>query len=487
MLVSQKHVSERLILNSRRASISSAIDGAGDEGAAGAGGTDGGYSFGTSDPDSAAAKLHKKESGFLSSCADPPPPAPLDVIEIAWTPITKEVAATIVQVLVDDEDGKPPIRVVDLIDNRLGPKLTETICAAMEGSSVEELLFRFNEIGRTGCEAVASVVNLSTRLRFVDLRGNKLVPMDARKLFRSIAVSQSVQRLGLSNNNLGPEGAALLASALEKNSFVTQLDISMNNIGVNGVESLASILTLPAHPLRSLNVWGNRLGPQGTDVLLNAVSSNRSLTSLSAGNNNAGPTVGQRLAQLLQLNTTLTHLELRSNSFSSDVLSKLAEGVAQNSTLRSMQLGGNPLGGGGSVQHVGHAVDGFVKRLVKNGIIETLDLAGCELGTAGIIRLAGLIAASSSLRELCVSGNDAEDEAAGAIAKGLISSKSLTTLDLSANRFTTVGVTDILEAVQGNTCVLHCALQGNSEDVGRVVQEKVDAMLAMRRRGKTLQ
>jgi Ran GTPase-activating protein (RanGAP) involved in mRNA processing and transport len=112
----------------------------------------------------------------------------------------------------------------------------------------------------------------------------------------------------------------------------------------------------------------------------------------------------------------------------------------------------------------------------------SLDLASCELGTGGVIRVAGLIAASTSLKELNLSGNDAEDEAAAAIAKALLPSKSLTSLDLSANRLTMDGVADLLDAVQANMRVHHLALQGNAEEVGRVVQEKVDAMLADRRR-----
>ncbi|CUG92168.1 leucine-rich repeat protein, putative [Bodo saltans] len=480
MLLSQKHVSERLILNSRRASINAGEAAENEERSQFE--TDGGFKL----PQGPAAPLNEPGTHPLRKVglgvSDPPPPAPLDVIEIAWTPITKDVVGTIVQVLVDDDDGKPPIRVVDLVDNRLGPKLTETICAAIEGSQVEEILIRYNDIGRLGCEAVASVVNVSTRLRFVDLRGNKLVPMDCRKFFRSLAVSQSVQRLGLSNNNLGPEGAILLATALEKNSFITQLDVSMNNIGVDGVTSLASLLKLPAHPLRNLNIWGNRLGAQGMDVLFDAVAANRSLTVLSAGNNNAGAGIGPAIARMLGANSTLTSLELRSNSMTAETLLKLSDGLAQNETVATLQLGGNPLSSGPTSSQISAGLDAFVKRLVKNETMTSLDLASCELGTGGVIRVAGLVGASTSLKELNLSGNDAEDEAAAAIAKALLPSKSLTSLDLSTNRLTMDGVSDLLDAVQANTKILHLALQGNAEEVGRVVQEKVDAMLADRRR-----
>lgn len=474
MLQSATHVSERLILNSRRAS--GTVD------------VDGGQAAATprrrsdTDPSDADQPFYTASSFGRHQTAAPPTTAPLDVIEIAWTPITKDIAATIVQLLVDDDDTKPPIRVVDLVDNRLGPELTATIAAAMDGSQVEEIILRFNEIGKGGCDAVASVINVSTRLRHVDLRGNHLGPLDVRKLLRSISVSQSLQRLGLSNNQLGPEGAALITAALEKNSFVTYLDVSMNSIVVGGIESIGSLLALPAHPLRHLNVWGNRLGAAGMDALMAVVAKNRSLTTLSAGNNNGGPQSAVSIGKMLAENTSLQSLELRCNSMDVGSLLPIAEGLAQNEALTSLQLSGNPFSAGGtSSGQLSASLDGLVKHLLRNETLTALDMASCALGTIGIIRLAGLIAASTTLSELTLSDNGAEDEAATALAKAIVSAKSLTSLDLSANRITMEGATDILESVQGNHRVAHLSLHGNAE-INTVVQSKVDGLVAERRR-----
>lgn len=453
-------------------------------------------------------------------------------IEIAWTPITQEVCDNICQLILEDDDvpahhnraaslataplvpggrrastvhAAGPIRVVDLIENRLGPNMAATICTALESSLVEELLLRFNNVGRMGCDAVASVLNVSNRLRYVDLRGNRLTPPDIRRVMKSVALSTSLQRLGLSNNDLRAEGAALIAAALEKNSFLTALDLSMNSLGEEGGVAIAALLAIPGGSLRELSLWGNRLGPNGIRAVCEAIAEGKkggsssssvgagdkkstasssstgggaggggcALQKLSLGNNSGTDLCCVYLQTLLEKNRTLTSLELRSNGITSQGVSTFVAGLAHNSSLQTLALSANPIGA--------HGADALVKTLLHHPSLTSLDVAGCGLKSEGAARFAGLIAASTVLQDLTLSDNEVTDEGCASLSKALQApSKSLRSLDLTSNAITMTAVTEMLEAVESNPRLAHLALQGNI-DIQRTALKKLDDLMIERR------
>jgi Ran GTPase-activating protein (RanGAP) involved in mRNA processing and transport len=396
-------------------------------------------------------------------------------INLAFSKIGPEECAFICRTLMDPA-MEPPIRSVDLTDNQLGPEGAEKIASSLETSAVEELLLRYNNIGRAGCDAVGTVLNISSRLRHLDLRGNRLQPTDLRRLAKGIALSTHLTYIGLHDNELGAEGAALIASSLEKSSRVTFLDLSKNGIGPLGAMAIAKLLSTTTSVLQTLQLWCNKLGPEGVTSIVDAVATNTNLLHLSLGNNHATNASCKAIGAMIANNNKLKLLELRSNSFSEQGMRDLCGvGFPKLSTcsLESLSLSGNPIGPLGA--------DVLVKALIgcSDVRLASLDLWSCSLGSAGIIRVASLITATASIRDVNLSTNEADDESAVAIAKAIVASKGIAAVDLSGNDIQSLGAADLLEAMQVSTHLTALLLHGNR--VSRVVQKKVDALVASRK------
>jgi Ran GTPase-activating protein (RanGAP) involved in mRNA processing and transport len=396
-------------------------------------------------------------------------------INLAFSKIGPEECAFICRTLMDPS-MEPPIRCVDLTDNQLGPEGAEKIASSLETSAVEELLLRYNNIGRAGCDAVGTVLNISSRLRLLDLRGNRLQPTDLRRLAKGISLSTHLTYIGLHDNELGPEGAALVASSLEKNSRVTFLDLSKNEIGPLGAMAIAKLLSTSTSVIQTLHLWCNKLGPDGVTSIAEAVADNKNLLHLSIGNNHATNASCKAIGTMIVKNRRLKTLELRSNSISEQGMRELcAVGFPKLSTcaLESISLSGNPIGATGC--------DVLVKALIgcSDQRLAALDLWSCGLGSAGVIRVASLITCTPSIREVNLSTNEVDDESAVAVAKAIVASKGIASVDLSGNSIQSVGAADLLEAMQVNSQLTGLLLHGNR--VSRVVQKKIDALVAARK------
>eukprot|EP00796_Vickermania_ingenoplastis_P009184 gene9184-6461_t len=385
-------------------------------------------------------------------------------IKVSWTRVDKEMCETICLALVD-RDAMVPIKVVDLLDNQLGPYQTQKIASCLESSPVCDVLICYNDIGRDGCDGVAGVVNVSSKLQHLDLRGNHLSPADVRKLLKAVAGSTSLKRLGLAHNKLGPDGAALLSKALERNTYLTVLDISMNEIGAAGAECIAAVLANPSSCLKNVQVYGNHLGLAGVRHIVKSLQHNKEVRILNIGNNNATDAVCGDVGDLLDTNCTIEELDMRLNSISADGIKEMSRrGLLKNSTLRKMILSGNPIGPVGAEE--------VAKALTTRGrsFFQCLDVSSCELGPIGGIRIAGLIACSISLKEIYLSDNNLDDDAAISIARSAAESISLSTIDLSLNNIGESGASCLIDTTQLNTHLASVVLHGNN--INRVVQKE---------------
>ncbi|ORC87639.1 putative leucine-rich repeat protein (LRRP) [Trypanosoma theileri] len=393
-------------------------------------------------------------------------------VECAWRPITPAEGDALARLLLERATAAP-VRVVDLIDNQLGPLQAQRIAAVLESSPVREVLLRYNDIGKEGCDALASVINVSTKLQLLDIRGNGLTAGCVRKLIKSISMSTALTRLGLSANKIGEEGAALLFQGLEKNAYLTSLDISLNEIGPNGAASIAKLLALPASPLQSVQMYGNHLGCTGITAIANALQRNRCLREITLGNNNATDASTEALAEMLRENTTLEYLDLRLNTITAVGARNLAhDGLAYNTFLLSLCLSGNPIGSVGG--------DEIAKGLImhQSSALTRLDLSSCELGPTGGMRIASLIAATITLAEVNLSDNKLDDEAAVVLSRSIVNSISISVVDLSSNEIGEWGASNLIDATQLNSRMSSLVLHGNN--INRVVQKKIDTLLGER-------
>lgn len=369
-----------------------------------------------------------------------------------------------------------PLRVIDLMENKLGADATEKLCVALETSLVEEVRIRFNEIGRPGADGLASVVTVSPRLRILDIRGNALGASDVRKLLKAISYSTTITTVDLGTNRLGPEGAQMLATALERNASVTSLDVCSNEIGPEGAQKIAALLAQPTCGIRTLELAANRIGGRGAEAIFEGAKSAQSvLERLSLSSNAIGGsnTALKALNELLLVHRGLSRLDMRHNGIPGALISNtIADGLASCARLAHISFAGNPIGR-----------DGVTPKLVAAlGLSETLlslDLSSCALESPGCIQLSGLIAASASLTDMNLANNNIDDAGADALSKVIPHSKRLVSLDLSMNIISIGGAQMIMEAVQLAPKLSGVSLHGNS--IGRTMQMKIDAVLSKRR------
>lgn len=367
------------------------------------------------------------------------------------------------------------LRVLDFMENQLGPAAAEKLCVALETSLVEEVRLRFNEIGRPGADGLASVVTVSPRLRVLDIRGNALAAADVRKLLKALSYSTTIASFDVGFNALGPEGAQMLATALERNASVTSLDVCSNEIGPEGAQKIAALLAQPTCGIRLLELSSNRIGARGVEAIFEGARSAQSvLERLSCGSNAIGPSppAMRALNEMLLVHRSLTQLDLRHNGITGPTLALISDGLASCARLSHISFAGNPIGREGMTAKM-------VQAMSVSETLLSVDLSSCGLESPGCTQVAALVSTSRTLTALNLANNQIDDSGADSLAKALPSSKRLVSLDLAMNAMSIGGAAMLVEAVQLAPKLSGLALHGNQ--IGRAMQMKVDAVLMRRR------
>ncbi|CCW64103.1 unnamed protein product [Phytomonas sp. EM1] len=390
--------------------------------------------------------------------------APLRAIEFIGNPLTDDMLDSLYHTLTDHETLSS-LQTVDLMDNNLGESRARRLISNLEVSKAKEIRLRFNNIGKDGCDGLASVVNISPCIRMLDVRGNELVAADVRKLFKAIGASTTVTHLNVCRNKLSEEGAEMAARFLEKNTYLQFLDFSANDLGSSGAEHIATLLSNPTSTLRVVLLYGNCLGEVGMQRVCAAMQTNKEVVQLNLGCNNATDAAAGSIADMLARNETLLDLDICLNTITDVGIQRIAaDGLANNYFLQSLCLSGNPLGSSGANM--------LVKALLSNtrSALERLNLSSCSLGPTGGIHLASFLCRSQTLKDLNLADNQLNDESASAIAQATSNSISISAVDVSMNPFGEPAAVCFLEAVQLNPHLSSVILDGNR--ASRATQHK---------------
>ncbi len=223
--------------------------------------------------------------------------------------------------------------------------------------------------------------------------------------------------LNLWGNRIGPDGARVLATL----GNLTSLNLNENKIGPEGAKALATLGNLS-----SLDLWFNGIGPEGAKAL--ARLSN--LTSLDLNENEIGSEGAKALAALGNLTSltlwyneigldgakalatlsNLTSLDLSMNEIGSDS----ARALAVLSNLTSLDLWGNRIGPDGA------------KALAALGNLTSLHLVMNKIGSDGVKALAAL----SKLTSLNLRNNEIGPDG----VRSLAALSNLNSLNLNENR-----------------------------------------------------
>ncbi|KAG7401603.1 leucine Rich Repeat [Phytophthora boehmeriae] len=135
---------------------------------------------------------------------------------------------------------------------------------------------------------IAEKARLASAPTRLDLRGNCFEATAARGLAALLRSSHNIVAISLEWNNVGllDQGVDALASALEVDTRLVTLDLRNNNIGPEGAKALAKALR-HNRTLRQLDLRWNEIGNPGVLAFREALQTNHSLVSLELMGNNS--------------------------------------------------------------------------------------------------------------------------------------------------------------------------------------------------------
>ncbi|XP_075044908.1 capping protein, Arp2/3 and myosin-I linker protein 2 [Mixophyes fleayi] len=216
--------------------------------------------------------------------------------------------------------------------------------------------------------AISQFFSKTSALKYLELSGTKLPSNALRSIFQGLSSNDTINDLhmDLSDCELRSSGAQVIQDMIFDVNAVSTLDISGNgfnsemvtlilsigrsksikhvslgknfNSKINTTEVLHRIVQLLQDedcPIQSLSLADSRL-KSGTNIILNALGSNSSLTKIDISGNAIGDTGAKLLAKALQMNIRLRTLIWDRNNTTAFGFLDVAHAMERNYSLMSM-------------------------------------------------------------------------------------------------------------------------------------------------------
>ena len=241
--------------------------------------------------------------------------------------------------------------------------------------------------------------------------------------------------LKLGYNNLGDEGTSIIASAIKGHPNLSILDIGFNNIGDVGCTALAKEAVSNNAILKTLYLSGNCIGEVGALQLAVAIESSNSTTSSSCG---------------------LRCLHLTANKIGCNGVKALARAIAENEARAQ------------AIEAAYSSGDNLVKQPPPSDFndcrLQELFLSGTNMGATGCLAISNMLLTNLSLRVIAMSNNDLEDKDMALFSQSISRNKlvPIEVLRFSFNKFTCVGVENLMNAIWGSTTLKELRLDNNN-------------------------
>ncbi|XP_067836955.1 NACHT, LRR and PYD domains-containing protein 3-like [Heptranchias perlo] len=169
--------------------------------------------------------------------------------------------------------------------------------------------------------------------------GLRLTPIDNAVLSHVIGLCDRIKVLDLENCSIQSEGLQRLGPALHKCQV---LRLGGNELGDFGGKLLSAALRNPDCKIQKLWLWDNDLTESCTEGLSSALSTNRSLTVLNLGNNKLGDSGVKRLsAALRNPDCKIQKLDLYDVGLTDSGTEDLVSALSTNRSLTDLNLGTN--------------------------------------------------------------------------------------------------------------------------------------------------
>lgn len=301
------------------------------------------------------------------------------------------------------------------------------------------LISRLSEVSSTGRIQVVSSTNAKS-----------LSPL--RWVSYPAYAKLSLPQIDLSRRGLGEDDAELIRHTLRSNPQLAVLKLGCNSLGDKGASVIApSCSTDGRHhqSLRVLDLGFNGVGDEGLTALsLQMIAGNYTLKNLYLSGNKFKHKGAVALAGAILHGCSLSRLHLSANKVGPSGIKVLAGAIAEMDARR---------------RHLLQRQGGIVIAAVKSPAIEELHLADISMKEQGIGTFSSMLISNTSLQTLNLSNNEIGDREMALLSQALAQNKGpqLTSIQLSFNKITCVGVECFMNSIWGSQTLKEVKLDNN--------------------------
>jgi len=317
---------------------------------------------------------------------------------------------------------------LDISGCHLGLEGSKTIAWTLlaSSSSLTKLNVADNQLGLHGGEAVGDALRFNTSLASLNVSSNRLGAMGVKAIGEALSLNTSLTSLDLSFNFIDDAGVQVLAKSLVINSSLEELKLHSNGIGPEGCNAVAEALMVNKS-LTCLDCAHNYFGAEGGMILGKVLRRNRSLKQISLWGNALGQEGGKAIGEAMHANLSIESLDTRRNEIVGEAAEQLARAVILNKAITS--FGGIPV------------------KEMRDEELNELNLSDVSLGQTECGVLAGLVLVCNSLTSLDVSMNKFGPDGIKLLIPGVAGSISLKSFELRGNRIGSEGAKAMGEAL----------------------------------------
>ncbi|XP_062394808.1 ribonuclease inhibitor-like isoform X2 [Sardina pilchardus] len=182
------------------------------------------------------------------------------------------------------------LRELDMSNSKLDNKRLQKLCLGLMHPNCQLETLRLNQchLSKASCDMIASVLQRSTTLKELDMSDNKLEDAGLQKLCVGLRDPKcQLQTLRLSNCGISDEGYVCLALALMLNpSCVKELDVSNNNPGESAQKLFSATLEDPHRKVEALQLNQCHLSKASCEIIASVLQRTTTLRELNMSDNN---------------------------------------------------------------------------------------------------------------------------------------------------------------------------------------------------------
>ena len=184
-------------------------------------------------------------------------------------------------------------------------------------SIVSGLWLRGNPIGDKGLQTIFNSLKQNNTLKFLSVSRCDMIDAGVPSLAEAMNINTTLEILDIGGNPIGDKGLQTVFNSLKQNNILKVLSVYRCDMTDAGVPSLAEAMNINT-TLEILDIGGNPIGDKGLQTVFNSLRQNNTLKVLSVSRCDMTDAGVPSLAEAMNINTTLERLYIYSNDAITD-------------------------------------------------------------------------------------------------------------------------------------------------------------------------